>query len=93
MSSRSTNEVKRKEDEGYLEQKNLYWREELLSVITQPKQQKDFDDKNYTYTLEEKTSPSAYYQEYKTTSDRAYQGDDAKDEEVILYESHFDYII
>lgn len=40
MSSRSINEVTSK-DEGHLVQKNPYWREESLHVVTQPKRQKD----------------------------------------------------
>ncbi len=41
MSSHSINEVTSKDDEGYLVQKNTYWREESLSLVTQPKRQKD----------------------------------------------------
>jgi hypothetical protein len=50
MSSSNTNEVTSKEGKDHLEQKP-YWREELLCVVTQPKRQKDLDDKSYTYVL------------------------------------------
>jgi hypothetical protein len=92
MSSRSTNEVTPKEDIGYSEQKNPYWREEPLSTVTQSGRQKDLDDKSYTYPSE-KNIPSVYYKEYKMTSRRAYQGNGINDEEAVLDESHFDYII
>lgn len=49
MSSLSANEVRSKEDIGYSEQKNPYWREESLSTVTQSGRQKDLDDKSYTY--------------------------------------------
>jgi len=53
MSSYNTNEVTSKEGKDYLEQKTC-WREESLSVVTQPKRQKDLDNKNYTYVLSRK---------------------------------------
>lgn len=94
MPPRSRNNATTKQDMGYSEQKSLYWQKEESpqSIGTQPKLQKDLSDKNPTYSLDDATSP-VYSQEPKMTSSMTYSSNDAKDEEFVLEESHFDYII
>ncbi len=66
--------------------------ESLPSIETLPKRQKDLDDKNHAYSVDE-TASAVYCQEYKKTSRKDYPNNDAKDEEFVLETSYFDYII
>lgn len=93
MSSASTSGIPFKEDEDYSDQKKHYWREEPLSIATEPKWQKEFDKQDEIYALAESIK-AVYYQEYKMTSRSRRQGNENKEEEeAILDDSHFDYII
>jgi hypothetical protein len=98
MSSASTSGIPFKEDEDHSDQKKHYWLEEPLSIATEPKRQKEFDNEDGIYALAESIK-AVYYQEYKMTSLSRRQGNENKEEEeeeeeeAILDDSHFDYII
>ncbi len=72
--------------------KNQYWREEPISIATEPRRQKELDNKNEIHALAESIK-AVHYQEYKMTSCSRRQGSDNKEEEPTADGSHFDYII
>jgi hypothetical protein len=73
-------------------QTNQYLQEESISVATEPKRQKELDNKDGNHVLTESIE-AVYYQEYKMTSRSRCQGNDNKKQELILDESHFGYTI
>lgn len=79
MSSAGIDGISFKEDEGYSEQKH-YWREEPISIATEPKRQKGLDNKDEIHALAESIK-AVYYQEHKMTSRSGRQGNDIKKEE------------
>jgi hypothetical protein len=91
MSSSSSGGIPFKEDEG-IQTKNQYWREEPISIATEPRRQKELDNKNEIHALAESIK-AVHYQEYKMTSCSRRQGSDNKEEEPTADGSHFDYII
>ncbi len=94
MPSRNRDNATSKQDMGYSEQKSLCWQKEVSqqSIGTQPKLLRDLCEKKHNYSLDGATS-LVCSQGPKMTSTRTYYGNGAKDEELVLEESHFDYII
>jgi hypothetical protein len=92
MSSASTSGIPFKEDPDIQIKKGLLTRRATLSIATEPKRQKEFDKEDEIYALAESIK-AVYYQEYKMMSRNRLQGDDNKQEEDILDDSHLDYII
>lgn len=91
MSSASSGGIPFKEDEG-IQTKNQYWREEPISIATEPRRQKELDNKNEIHARAESIK-AVHYQEYKMTCCSRRQGSDNKGEEPTADGSHFDYII
>jgi hypothetical protein len=67
-------------------------RRATLSIATEPKRQKEFEKEGEIYALAESIK-AVHYQEYKMTSRSRRQGNDNKEEEAIIDDSHLDYII
>jgi hypothetical protein len=94
MPSRSRNNATSKQDMVTQSKKVYACKKKSLSSLLahKPKLQRDLSDKNHTYSLDDATS-TVYSQEPKMTSSMTDCGNDAKDKEFFLEESHFDYII